>query len=248
MRTANRAPQVRPLYQDNGDRNSRKGSASGAGEAVREYVSDAGEKLAASASSLASSATDYADEARRTISETSGQVAQRAQSTVQDTIDRVTQQQPLTLALLGLAAGAAVAAVLPPSEIERETLGAAGERLAESAEKVGESLKDSTAKAGERIKSAAEDSLKDVASDVAGAVGSALSREQKQESQATSWKPSGSALAPDDQGFAGVSGRSQSDPRLGSGLSGQNLANNDRSNDPGRSARPGRSTGKRSSS
>jgi hypothetical protein len=58
--------------------------------------------------------------------------------------------------------------------------------LADAAEKAGETLKDSGAKAGERLFAAAQGELKDAASDVATAVGTALSGEQEESTRSAS--------------------------------------------------------------
>ncbi|RWO48663.1 MAG: hypothetical protein E5Y10_33680 [Mesorhizobium sp.] len=216
-------------------------------EAAREYVSEIGEKVAATASSYASSASTYADEARRNVSQTSEQFARRAQSTLQDTMNRVTQEQPLTLALLGFAAGAAVAAAFRTTEIENRTLGPAAEQLTDTAERAGERLKESTEEAGKRLRRAAEerglnaDGLKEVASDVAGAFGSALSGEQPTESaQAPSASSGGSRAQSAQRGMpqSGGMGRSQ-----------DKSAKSDQSpqSDASRPSKSGRSSGKRGS-
>ncbi|MER8963980.1 hypothetical protein [Mesorhizobium sp. M0185] len=215
--------------------------ASETADNAREHASDLGGKVAATASAYASSASEYVDEARRNVTETSERVARRAQSTFQETVNRVVEEQPLTLALLGLATGAAVAAAFRPTDFEKRTLGPAGEQLTNSAEKVGERLKESTVKARERLRTAAEerglnaDGLKDVVSDVAGEFGSTLSGEQQ----------AGSAESP--SATSGVS-RGQSAP--GSmGRSIDKSANSDQSQRPGasRSGRSGQSSGKRGS-
>lgn len=209
-------------------------------ENAREHASDLGGKVAATASAYASSASEYAEEARRNITETSGRVARRAQSTFQETVNRVVEEQPLTVALLGVAAGAAVAAAFRPTDFEKRTLGPAGEQLTDSVERAGERLKESTVKAGERLRTAAEerglnaDGLKEVASDVADAFGSTLSGDQQ-------------------------AGSAQSAPASSAGLSGQSaLGPTDRSkqksaklddSQPGasRSGKSGQSSGKRGS-
>jgi hypothetical protein len=161
-------------------------------EIAREQASDLGSNAAATAIAYASSASEYAGEVRDTITEASGRVARRAQSTFQETVSRVVEEQPLTLALLGLAAGAAVAATFRATDIEKRTLGPAGERLTDSAERAGERLKESTVKAAERLRTAAEErglnaeGLREVASDVTGAFGSALSGESAQSVPASS--------------------------------------------------------------
>jgi hypothetical protein len=102
-------------------------------------------------------------------------VFEQARSTAQSTLDRVIQDQPLLVAVAGLAAGAAVAAAFPATEIEKQTLGPVGEQVSEAAERVGEQLKEATGKAGEKLKDAAEqrglnaEGMKEVAKEVAEA-------------------------------------------------------------------------------
>ncbi|RWM85299.1 MAG: hypothetical protein EOR84_32190 [Mesorhizobium sp.] len=216
-------------------------------EAAREYVSEVGEKVAATASSYASSASTYADEARRSVSQTSEEFARRAQSTLQDTMGRVAQEQPLTLALLGFAAGAVVAAAFRTTDIENRTLGPAAERLTDTAERAGERLKESTGEAGKRLRRAAKergldaDGLKEVASDVAGAFGSALSGEQPTESAQAPSSSSGGSRAQSAQRGMPQSG--------GMGRSQDNSAKLDQSpqTDASRPTKSGRSSGKRGS-
>jgi hypothetical protein len=102
-------------------------------------------------------------------------VFRQAQSTLQQGVSRVLQEQPLALAVAGLAAGAAVASVLPASNFEKETIGPIGEEVAAAASRVGDQLKQASAKAGETLKKAAEergltkDGLKEVVSEAAEA-------------------------------------------------------------------------------
>ena len=70
-----------------------------------EYVSDIGESVVETASSYASSVSGYADDVARTAAEQTGRFAQQAKSGIGDTISRVVQEQPLTVALVGAAAG-----------------------------------------------------------------------------------------------------------------------------------------------
>ncbi|MER9882340.1 hypothetical protein [Mesorhizobium sp. M0118] len=191
------APHVRTA---SGGASKAQEEASETAEAMRDNLAGIGEKVSETASQYASSAASYAEQAGRSVSEKSGRVVQQAQSSFQDTIGRMVEEQPLAFVLAGFAAGAAIAAALPASDVERRTLGPAGERLTDAAEKAGDRLKSSTAKAGERLKSAAEehglnsDGLKEVARDVAGAFGSALSEEQSSEPvQPPSPSPRGSS-------------------------------------------------------
>ncbi|TKB77729.1 MAG: hypothetical protein E5W81_14710 [Mesorhizobium sp.] len=153
----------------------------------------------------------------------------------------------MTLALLGFAAGAAVAAAFRTTDIENRTLGPAAEQLTDTAERAGERLKESTEEAGKRLRRAAKergldaDGLKEVASDVAGAFGSALSGEQPTES---AWAPSassGGSRAQSAQRGMPLSG--------GMGPSEGKSAKSDQSpqSDASRPSKSGRSSGKRGS-
>jgi hypothetical protein len=146
-----------------------------------DYASDLKDQVADAATSYASSAADYAGAAGRVVSDQSERMVRQARSTIEHATNRVLRDQPLVVALVGLAAGAAVAAAFPTTAIERHTLGEAGEKLTEVTGKAGEQLKDATAKAGERLMSAADErglnseGLKEVARDVAGTFGQAFS-------------------------------------------------------------------------
>jgi hypothetical protein len=137
------------------------------------YVSDVKDRVADTASSYASSASDYASDAAQNLADQSLRLKQQAQSTLRDGMDRMLRQQPLAVAILGVAAGAAVAAVLPTTGIENQALGGAREAVVDAANKVGENVMDAAGAAGERLKTVAaergltQDGLKEVARDVA---------------------------------------------------------------------------------
>jgi hypothetical protein len=178
-----------------------------AGDAAREYASDVGRSLSDTADSVGktlsettdrvgktlsettdryvSAAGEYAQEARQTIVDQSGRIAQQAQST----IERIVREQPLAVAIAGLAAGAAVAAAFPATRFERDTLGPAGERLSEAATSAGERLSEAASAAGERLMTAAEEKglhkegLKGVARDVAGTFEKSLSGDQQDQNR-----------------------------------------------------------------
>jgi len=160
-------------------------SISRAADSAREYAADVGKTVGEKASNYAEAVSDYAGEAGRTVLDQSERLAKQTQTTIQDTINRVLKEQPLAIAVMGLAAGAAVAAVLPSTDVERRTLGPAGEKLSEAAATVGENLSEAASKAGERLVDAAEErginskGLREVATDVAGVFGSTLRGEQQ---------------------------------------------------------------------
>ena len=189
---ANRyADQPSPRSTSAGAARAVTGGVSRTAESAKESATEFKDNVSQAATSYASSVSDYAEEARRSITERSESIARGARSTLQDTMNRVLREQPLAVAVLGLAAGAAVAAMLPPSVLERQALGPAGEKISDAATKAGEQLKEGTAKAGERLMSAADkrglnaDGLKEVAREVAGAFGSAFSGDENARGQSS---------------------------------------------------------------
>jgi hypothetical protein len=131
--------------------------------------------------SYAASASEYAGDAGRAVGEQSQRMVRSAQSTFQSSMNRILQDQPLAIAVAGIAAGAAVAAAFPATALERQTLGPLGDQVAEAAGRMGEQLQQAAGKAGEKLKSAVDerglnaDGLKEVASEVASAFGDTMS-------------------------------------------------------------------------
>jgi hypothetical protein len=205
------------------DRNGREARDRTVGERLSEtaqsagdYVSDIGESIVETASGYASSVSSYADDVARATAERSGRLARQAQSSALDTISRVVQEQPLTVALVGAAAGAAVAAAFPVTDLENQTLGPTGEQLRDAAGRAGEQLKGAATKAGQRLAAAADErglnteGLKEVARDVGETFSSAL--EGKDANQNTQSKSQSSSKL----------GRSATNQRDSSGKGGSN--------------------------
>jgi hypothetical protein len=156
-------------------------AADNVGRTVSEKADRIGKTLSEATDRYVSSAGEYADEARQTIADQSSRMAEQAQST----IERIVREQPLAVAIAGLAAGAAVAAAFPSTRFERETLGPAAERLSDAASSAGERLTEAASAAGERLMTAAEEKglhkegLKEVARDVAGTFEKSLGANQQ---------------------------------------------------------------------
>jgi cell division septum initiation protein DivIVA len=120
------------------------------GEAARragEYVSQATDKLSETARSYASSAAEYADDTSQAAMDRSRRMAEQAR----ETADYIVREQPLAVAVMGVLSGAAIAAVFPPTRIERRTLGEVGERLHSAAGAAGEQVMEAGMKVGERL-------------------------------------------------------------------------------------------------
>ena len=116
-------------------------------EKTSEVVSD----LKGRVSDAASSVSDYAGGVGRTISTQTSQIAGQAQSTLQTGFGHLLREQPLALVVLGLAAGAAVAMLLPATEMEERTLAPARDAIAGVTGKVGENLIEAASDAGQRL-------------------------------------------------------------------------------------------------
>jgi hypothetical protein len=172
---------------------------SGVGESISDaadYLSDVKDRVADTATSYAASASEYASQAGQNMSDRTVRLTQQAQSTLRSGMDRMLREQPLTVAVLGVAAGAAVAAVFPTTDVEGQALGGARDALTDMANKVGDNVMGAAGAAGERLKSAAaergltQEGLKEVARDVADTFSSSISgkaaNEQSSESHANS--------------------------------------------------------------
>ena len=124
---------------------------------LTDYASEIKDRVSETASAYANSISEFAQDAGRSVSERSTRLGRQAQSTLQGGMERVLRDQPLAVAVAGLAAGAAVAALFPSTDIEGRTLGGAREALTDAAGKAGEMVMDAAGKAKERLQAAAEE-------------------------------------------------------------------------------------------
>jgi hypothetical protein len=159
--------------------------ATDAASAYAAAATDTARQTMDTAKSYASSAGDYAEQATRKVSEQSDRLIQQTKSMTRG----VLQNQPLAILAAGLAAGAALAAAFPTTELEKETLGPVGEQASKAAAHVGEQLKQATMKAGEKLKRSAEerglhtDGLKEVAGEVADTFKASMQGESKTDNE-----------------------------------------------------------------
>jgi len=194
-------------------------SAGALSDRAASYASAATE----AASSYASSISDYAQSATRGVSERSGRLFTQTQSSLQSGLDYLIQEQPMMLAAIGIAAGAALGAALPETNVENRALGEARDHLARAATQAAEErlsrLKNAAGTVGDTVKDVASqhgydsEGLKDFAHDVTeavkeAAVGSPTSASQSagsgQSGQTRSSSSSSAGGAPREQ----TSGRS----------------------------------------
>jgi hypothetical protein len=111
--------------------------------------------------SIASSASDYARSVRRAAGDGSARIMRQAQSTFDSGLERALRDQPLLVALGGIAAGAAIAAVLPPSNLEQQALAPLGEQISEEASRVGDQLRKTASKAADTLRTAVQENSLD---------------------------------------------------------------------------------------
>ena len=192
---------------------SMREGVSRAADTAADYASDVKDRISETASGYADSVSEFADDARRAISERSERWQRQAGSQLQGGMERVLREQPLAVAVAGLAAGATVAALFPSTKIENQAFGGAREALADAAGKAGERVMDAAGKAGERLKAAAEerglspDGLKKMASEVADTFTSEVKGKSDEHSSASMVPDNSNPTAKSGQSF----GREQSE-------------------------------------
>jgi len=188
MRTARSSTRSAPQAEDSTGSSDFSGTAGNSSESASDMAGRAREKVTEFASSaadrvsgFASAASDRASKASQTVNEKTAKLASQTKASAQDFTSRMLQEQPLVVAVAGLAAGAALAAAFPGTQMEKQTLGPIGEQVGEAAQRVGDQLKQATSAAGETLKNAArerglnQEGLKEVASEVAGAFSGSMS-------------------------------------------------------------------------
>jgi hypothetical protein len=137
-------------------------------EKASEIVSELKDRIADVGSSVAAQAGETA----RTLSTQTSQIAGQARSMLSSGFGQLLREQPLALVAAGLAAGAAVAALLPPTDLEERTLGATRDAISGMAGKAGGNLIAAATDAGQRLTQGvaerATEGFKELAQDVAG--------------------------------------------------------------------------------
>jgi hypothetical protein len=199
-------------------------------EMASDYASDLKDKASDVAGSYADTVSSFAGDAGRAVADGSDRIRRQAQGALQTTMDRMLREQPLAVAMLGVAAGAAVAAAFPATEVENRVLGGAHEALSDAVDQAGKSVMGAASKAGERLKTAAtdrgltSDSLKDLAGEVVGSFTDAVTGKSESKSetkgaqsgQSSQRNPSGQASPSSSQGSADGTGSSKGNASSGS--------------------------------
>jgi hypothetical protein len=167
-------------------RGAGESAAHAAGEAsenMTRYASDMMNRASEAASSYASTAGRWADEAREGFMDRSQWLAERARFLPEE-LDEAVQDHPLVLAALGVAVGAALGATLPSTSIENRAMGQVSDDLWEAAEDVTGRLGEDAGEAYDEAFATAEkhglskQGLKEMATDVAAKFAGAATGEE----------------------------------------------------------------------
>ena len=123
-------------------------------ESAKAYASKAADTVSEYSDTARQTVSDYAEGATRGISDSSDWLRTKAETTY-NTASEALRDQPVLVAALGLAAGAALAAFFPTTEVERR----AGAALAAKASEVGDQVLAAAENAGERARDTVRDAV-----------------------------------------------------------------------------------------
>ena len=155
-------------------------------ESAKAYASKAADTVSEYSDTARQTVSDYAEGTTRGISDSSDWLRTKAETTY-NTASEALRDQPVLVAALGLAAGAALAAFFPTTEVERR----AGAALAAKASEVGDQVLAAAEKAGERARDTVRDAVtervlapavKEVVGEVVGIATGAADRRNQQRS------------------------------------------------------------------
>lgn len=136
-----------------------KNTATAVSQKASDYaatLSDQAGALSERATGYVASLSDQASDWGRGVADETARMGARARSSMQDGVGRMVKEQPFAVAVLGFAAGAAVAAFLPPTQAERDVLRPLGEAAADVAAAGLDQIKGAASATGEQLKDAAQ--------------------------------------------------------------------------------------------
>ena len=148
-------------------------------DTAKGYASDFAEKASDSAKSFGSDVKNYAQSTKAGITKQARSAAETANSSIKSAIESVVREQPLLIALAGIAAGAGVAAVFPVSSMEKEAFEPVTKHVEDAVEYASAEAKDALGRAGDKLKEVVQDKgltadgLKRMAGEVISAAGGA---------------------------------------------------------------------------
>ena len=188
---------------------NRPGSAGAVADSASGYASKVADTVSEYRDNARQTVSDYAEGARRGISDSSDWLRTQAESTYR-TASEALRDQPILVAGLGLAAGAALAAFFPTTEVERR----AGAVLATKASEVGDQVLAAAERAGERARDTVKEAVaervlapavKEVVGEVVGIATGSADRGNQRRSDAPKREEHAPAARPELVGGPGPS-------------------------------------------
>lgn len=161
---------------DEGMMQRMKSKASEAGSGIKETASNVGQRLSETASSVTGRVQHARESARHRLQETAGsaqarmsEMKRRSQMQAARTKDRFNEmytEQPLMMGAIGVAIGAALAAVIPSTRRENEMLGGVRDDLLHRAKETAREQADNLKQSAQRVADTARQEAERVAHDV----------------------------------------------------------------------------------
>jgi len=181
----------------------------GIAESASSYASKVSDTVSEYSDAARQTVSNYAEGAKRGISDSSDWLRTQAESTYR-TASEALRDQPILVAGLGLAAGAALAAFFPTTEVERR----AGAVLATKASEVGDQVLAAAERAGERARDTVKEAVaervlapavKEVVGEVVGIATGSADRGNQRRSDAPKREEHAPAARPELVGGPGPS-------------------------------------------
>lgn len=172
------------------------------------------ERVSHSAEAAADRASDMAGRARGAVRH-SARFAGDTGSTMKGAMDRILDEQPLAVALFGVAAGAIFASAFPATSVERSTLAPLGRRLKDTAREAETRVKRSAKRARRQAKEIADEhglnaaGLREAAREMGEAVSEELTTPARRSKSGRSRKAASAAVVEQPDPVAGSKPRAE---------------------------------------
>ena len=161
------------------------GTVQDTADAAVNYGSDLAAKTVDKATTLGSDLKKYAESGTEEITMQAQRVASKATSSLKLAVDNIVRDQPLLIALAGIAAGAGVAAVFPTSNLEKKALDPVSKQVGDAVQYARNEAKEALGRASDKLQEVAQDKgltsdgLKKMAGEVVSAVGTPTTNTSK---------------------------------------------------------------------
>jgi hypothetical protein len=118
-------------------------------------LSDTAGAISEQATGYVASMSDQASDWGRSVADETARMGTRVRSSAQDGLSRMVKEQPLAVAAIGIAAGTAIAALLPPTRAERDAVRPLGDAAKEAVTTGLSQIKNAASATGDQLQDAA---------------------------------------------------------------------------------------------